>query len=98
MKSFDKKFGLLHFIGIGGIGMSGIAEVLVNLGYKVSGSDLVENQNVKRLKNLGVNIFKGHHKSNIDDADMVVVSSAIDSKNEEVLEAKTRRLPIVKRA
>ena len=98
MKSFDKKFGLLHFIGIGGIGMSGIAEVLVNLGYKVSGSDLVENQNVKRLKNLGVNIFKGHHKSNIDDADMVVVSSAIDSKNEEILEAKTRRLPIVKRA
>ena len=59
---------------------------------------MVENQNVKRLKNLGVNIFKGHHKSNIDDADMVVVSSAIDSKNEEVLEAKTRRLPIVKRA
>ncbi len=98
MNSFDKKFGLLHFIGIGGIGMSGIAEVLVNLGYKVSGSDLVENQNVSRLKNLGVNIFIGHKKNNVDEAAMVVVSSAINSNNEEILEAKRRRLPIVKRA
>ncbi|MEC8100032.1 MAG: UDP-N-acetylmuramate--L-alanine ligase [Pseudomonadota bacterium] len=98
MKSFDKQFGLLHFIGIGGIGMSGIAEVLVNLGYRVSGSDLVENQNISRLKSLGVDIFKGHNRNNIEEAAMVVVSSAIDSNNEEILEAKKRRLPIVKRA
>ncbi len=98
MNSFDKKFGLLHFIGIGGIGMSGIAEVLINLGYKVSGSDLVENQNVLRLKSLGIRIFIGHKKSNIEEASMVVVSSAIDSNNEEVVEARMRRIPIVKRA
>ncbi|MBF96850.1 MAG: UDP-N-acetylmuramate--L-alanine ligase [Alphaproteobacteria bacterium MarineAlpha9_Bin4] len=98
MNSFDKKFGLLHFIGIGGIGMSGIAEVLFNLGYKVSGSDLVENQNVIRLKSLGVNVRIGHEKENVDEAAMVVVSSAIDPENEEVVEAKKQRIPIVKRA
>ena len=98
MNSFDKKFGLLHFIGIGGIGMSGIAEVLVNLGYEVSGSDIVENQNVLRLKRLGVNIFKGHKKTNIEEASMVIVSSAIDHNNEEVIEARKLRIPIVKRA
>ena len=58
--------------------------MLVNLGYKVSGSDLVENQNVLRLKSLGINIFKGHKKSNIEEASMVVVSSAIDPNNEEI--------------
>ena len=98
MKNFDKKFGILHFIGIGGIGMSGIAEVLFNLGYKVTGSDLVENQNVLRLKKLGINIFTGHKKENIEDAAMVVISSAINKYNEEIIEAKKRRLPIVKRA
>ena len=98
MKNFDKKFGILHFIGIGGIGMSGIAEVLINLGYKVTGSDLIENQNVSRLKKLGINIFIGHKKENIEDAAMVVISSAINQENEEILEAKKRRLPIVKRA
>ena len=65
MKNFDKKFGILHFIGIGGIGMSGIAEVLINLGYKVTGSDLIENHNVSRLKKLGINIFIGHKKENM---------------------------------
>ena len=98
MKNFDKKFGILHFIGIGGIGMSGIAEVLINLGYKVAGSDLVENQNVLRLKKLGINIYIGHKKQNIEDAAMVVISSAINHDNEEILEAKKKRLPIVKRA
>ena len=98
MKNFDKKFGILHFIGIGGIGMSGIAEVLINLGYKVTGSDLIENQNVSRLKKLGINIFIGHKKENIEDAAMVVISSAINQDNEEILEAKKRRFPIVKRA
>ena len=72
MKNFDKKFGVLHFIGIGGIGMSGIAEVLINLGYAITGSDLIENQNIKRLKKLGINIFIGHKKENIEDAAMVV--------------------------
>ena len=91
MKNFDKKFGILHFIGIGGIGMSGIAEVLINLGYKVTGSDLIENQNVSRLKKLGINIFIGHKKENIEDAAMVVISSAINQENEEILEAKKRR-------
>ena len=98
MKNFDKKFGILHFIGIGGIGMSGIAEVLFNLGYKVTGSDLIENQNVLRLKKLGINIYTGHKKENIEDAAMVVISSAINENNEEIIEAKKRRLPIVKRA
>ena len=98
MKNFDKKFGILHFIGIGGIGMSGIAEVLVNLGYRVTGSDLVENQNVIRLKNLGIKIYKGHSKENIEDAAMVVISSAIKQDNEEIIEAKKRRLPVVRRA
>ena len=98
MKNFDKTFGVLHFIGIGGIGMSGIAEVLINLGYRVTGSDLVENQNVKRLKRLGINIFKGHKKEHIEDAAMVVISSAIKQDNEEIIEAKKRRLPVIKRA
>jgi UDP-N-acetylmuramate--alanine ligase len=81
VKNFDKKFGILHFIGIGGIGMSGIAEVLINLGYKVTGSDLIENQNVSRLKKLGVNIFIGHKKENIEDAAMVVISSSRKCRN-----------------
>ena len=92
MKNFDKKFGILHFIGIGGIGMSGIAEVLINLGYKVTGSDLIENQNVSRLKKLGINIFIGHKKENIEDAAMVVISSAINQDNEEILEAKKKKI------
>ena len=98
MKNFDKKFGVLHFIGIGGIGMSGIAEVLINLGYAITGSDLIENQNIKRLKKLGINIFIGHKKENIEDAAMVVISSAIHQDNVEIIEAKKRRLPVVKRA
>ena len=98
MKNFDKKFGILHFIGIGGIGMSGIAEVLFNLGYKVTGSDLVENQNVLRLKKLGINIFTGHKKENIEDAAMVVISSAINEYNEEIIEAKKKEVAYSKKS
>jgi len=98
MQSFDKKIGLIFFIGIGGIGMSGIAEVLKNLGFNIKGSDISDNQNVKRLRNLGIKIYIGHSKSNLEDANMAVVSSAIQSDNEELLEARKRRIPIVKRA
>ena len=98
MQSFDKKIGLIFFIGIGGIGMSGIAEVLKNLGFNVKGSDISDNQNVKRLRNLGIKIYIGHSKSNLEDSNMAVVSSAIQSDNEELLEARKRRIPIVKRA
>ena len=98
MKSFNAQIGIIHFIGIGGIGMSGIAEVLLNLGFEVSGSDLSENQNVVRLRKLGAKIYIGHDKSKLNEIAMVVVSSAISSNNEELLEARLRRLPIVKRA
>ena len=83
MQSFNKKIGLIFFIGIGGIGMSGIAEVLKNLGFNVKGSDISDNQNVKRLRNLGIKIYIGHSKSNLEDSNMAVVSSAIQSDNEE---------------
>ena len=98
MQIFNKKIGLIFFIGIGGIGMSGIAEVLKNLGFSVKGSDIADNQNVRRLKNFGIKIFIGHKKSNIEDVNMVVVSSAIRSDNEELIEARKKRIPVVRRA
>ena len=98
MQNFDKKIGLIHFIGIGGIGMSGIAEVLKNLDFEVSGSDISDNQNVKRLRSLGIKIFIGHSESNIENANMIVISSAIQNDNTELTEARKRRMPIVKRA
>ena len=76
--------GLIHFIGIGGIGMSGIAELLLNLGYKVSGSDLKNTQIISRLKALGIPIQLGHDIDNIFNADIVVISSAIDLENIEL--------------
>ena len=76
--------GVIHFIGIGGIGMSGIAEVLKALGYNVSGSDIIENSNVIRLRKFGIKISIGHKKINVIDAKIVVVSSAIDENNEEL--------------
>ncbi|MBF0284809.1 MAG: UDP-N-acetylmuramate--L-alanine ligase [Magnetococcales bacterium] len=93
-----KKINKLHFVGIGGIGMSGIAEVLLNLGYKVSGSDLSENANVKRLKIRGAEIFIGHDGQNVAGADAVVVSSAVKHDNPEVRSARRRRIPVVPRA
>jgi len=90
--------GPVHFIGIGGIGMSGIAEVLVNLGYNVQGSDQGENANVQRLRELGVKIFVGHSAENLGQAEVVVVSTAIKRSNPELAAARERLLPIVRRA
>lgn len=88
----------IHFVGIGGAGMCGIAEVLRNQGYEVSGSDLKESPVTDRLKALGVSIHIGHRESNSDSADVVVVSSAVKSDNPEVVSARSRRVPIVPRA
>src|ERR1700729_640312 len=90
--------GPVHFVGIGGIGMSGIAEVMVNLGYVVQGSDQAEGANVKRLREKGVKIMVGHAAGNLGDARVLVVSSAIKSDNPELIGARTQRLPVVRRA
>jgi UDP-N-acetylmuramate--alanine ligase len=97
MKQFGKAKHI-HFVGIGGIGMSGIAELLINLGYKVSGSDLKDKSVTKRLASLGGNVFKGHKKEQVEGADVVVYSSAVHSENPEILEAKERSIPVIPRA
>ncbi len=88
----------LHFVGIGGTGMNGIAEVLLNLGYKVTGSDLRPNAATERLASLGAEIHYGHAAENVGDADVVVISSAVHQDNPEVLEARSRNIPVVPRA
>jgi UDP-N-acetylmuramate--alanine ligase len=88
----------VHFVGIGGSGMSGIAEVMLSLGYRVQGSDLKANAAVERLRSLGATIFIGHDKENIRDADAVVVSSAVDDTNPEVAAAREALMPVVQRA
>ena len=88
----------VHFVGIGGIGMSGIAEVLISLGIKVQGSDLVRSDNMVRLENLGAQIFYGHEASQVEGADIVVTSSSIASNNPEVVEASKRSVPTIPRA
>src|SRR5947199_4873920 len=93
-----QEIGPIHFVGIGGIGMSGIAEVLVNLGYTVTGSDVADSANVKRLREKGVKVAVGHKAENLDGADVVVVSSAIKPDNPELVAARAARLPIVRRA
>jgi UDP-N-acetylmuramate--alanine ligase len=93
-----RNIGPIHFVGIGGIGMSGIAEVLANLDYTVTGSDVAEGANVKRLRDKGVRIAIGHKAENIDGADVVVVSSAIKQDNPELVAARLKRLPVVRRA
>ncbi len=90
--------GLIHFVGIGGIGMSGIAEVFHNLGYKVQGSDQVESANVERLRRKGINVHMGHHAENLANVEVVVLSTAIKKTNPEYIAAKERHLPIVRRA
>ena len=92
------KLGPIHFIGLGGIGMSGIAEVMHNLGYTVQGSDAADNYNVKRLAEKGVRTFIGHDAKNVEGAEVVVVSTAIKRNNPELAAARERRLPIVRRA
>src|SRR5260364_308537 len=88
----------LHFVGIGGSGMSGIAEVLLNLGYRVSGSDLISNTATERLTRLGARIAHGHDAAHIEGANAVVVSSAVREDNPEVRAARARRIPVVPRA
>ncbi|MFP8967133.1 UDP-N-acetylmuramate--L-alanine ligase [Pokkaliibacter sp. CJK22405] len=88
----------IHFVGIGGVGMCGIAEVLLNQGYKISGSDLKPSLTTRRLEEQGAQVFYGHTPSNIDGADVVVISSAVKDSNPELQAAKEQRLPIVRRA
>jgi len=88
----------IHFIGIGGIGMSGIAEVLLTLGYKVSGSDIAMSENVEKLKQCGAEIFLGHREENVLDAGVVVYTTAVNEFNPEMIKAKMMGIPIVKRA
>lgn len=88
----------VHFVGIGGSGMSGIAEVLVNLGFSVSGSDLASNATTKRLAGFGAAVYQGHQEENVKDADVVVVSSAVNEENPEVKAARAKKIPVVPRA
>lgn len=88
----------IHFVGIGGSGMSGIAEVLLNLGFEVSGSDLASNATTKRLQGFGATVFQGHATEFLSDADVVVVSSAINEANPEIIAARARKVPVIPRA
>jgi UDP-N-acetylmuramate--alanine ligase len=97
MKTFGKAKHI-HFVGIGGIGMSGIAELLLNLGYEVSGSDIQDSPVTARLANLGGRIFNSHKRENIGEADVVVYSSAVPSDNPEIVEARERYIPVIPRA
>src|ERR1700761_5498112 len=98
MRALPLSIGTIHFVGIGGIGMSGIAEILHNLGYQVQGSDLVDNANVQRLAGLGIAVQIGHRAENLGAAQVVVVSSAVKRDNPEVLAARARLIPVVRRA
>lgn len=98
MKALGTDLGTIHFVGIGGIGMSGIAEVMHQLGYKVQGSDIAEGYVVEGLRKLGIPIMIGQRAENLGDAAVVVISSAVSRGNPEVEAAVERRLPIVKRA
>jgi len=97
-KTLSLDVGMIHFVGIGGIGMSGIAEVLHNMGYQVQGSDMAENANVGRLRDMGMNVCIGQRAENLGDASVVVISSAVKADNPEVVEARARRIPVVRRA
>ena len=98
MRAMPLDIGLIHFVGIGGIGMSGIAEVLHHLGYKVQGSDVADGANTRRLVELGIKVAIGHRAENIGAAQVVVVSSAVKKDNPEVLAARSRLVPVVHRA
>jgi UDP-N-acetylmuramate--alanine ligase len=98
MRVLPLSIGTIHFVGVGGIGMSGIAEILHNLGYHVQGSDIAESANVRRVRALGIAVEIGHKPENIGDAQVVVVSSAIKPDNPEVMAARARLIPVVRRA
>ena len=91
-----KKVKSIHFIGIGGIGMSGIAELLNNLGFKVTGSDIKPSENVKRLESLGIEISIGHSPNNLKNSDVVVYSSAVPLDNPEILSATSKSIPVIR--
>src|SRR5690349_24911587 len=93
-----REIGPIHFVGIGGIGMSGIAEVLCNLGYTVQGSDAAEGGNVARLRDKGIRVFIGHAAENVTGADVLVVSTAIKRDNPELMAARAQRITVVRRA
>ena len=93
-----RDIGPIHFVGIGGIGMSGIAEVLINLGYVVQGSDAADGYNIKRLRDKGATVSIGHSAANLGAAEVVVVSTAIRRDNPELVAARAKRLPVVRRA
>jgi len=88
----------IHFVGLGGVGMSGIAEVLFNLGYTISGSDLSDSATLKRLGALGITTYVGHDAGNVQGADAVVTSTAVQTDNPEVIKARENRIPVVPRA
>ncbi len=98
MRALPLSIGTIHFVGIGGIGMSGIAEVLKNLGYSVQGSDIAESANVKRLRDLDIPVFIGHRAENLGASTVVVVSSAVKKDNPEVVAARASMIPVVRRA
>ncbi len=93
-----KKFQHIHFVGIGGIGMSGIAEVMINLGYRVSGSDLKETEITRRLMGLGCRVFIGHKEEHLNQCDLVILSSAVKQDNPEIIAAKQKGIPVIPRA
>ena len=97
MKQF-KKVKKIHFVGIGGAGMIGIARVLLKKGYKISGSDVVDSNDLKKLRKEGAKVFIGHSKDNIKHADLLVVSSAIDKNNSELLQANKKSITTIPRA
>ncbi len=98
MRALPLDIGMIHFVGIGGIGMSGIAEILHNLGYQVQGSDVADSGNVQRLRGLGIPVEIGHRAENLGAAQVVVISSAVKRDNPEVVAARSRLLPVVRRA
>src|SRR3954466_1497319 len=98
MRALPLSIGTIHFVGIGGIGMSGIAEVLHNLGYAVQGSDVADNYNVQRLRNLGIKVEIGHKAENLGEAAVLVISSAVKPDNAEVVAARANLIPVVRRA
>lgn len=98
MNTLPLNIGTIHFVGIGGIGMSGIAEILNNLGYSVQGSDISDNANVQRLRALGIKVFVGHKAENVEDAKVVVISTAVKPDNPEITAARAAMIPVVRRA
>ena len=88
---------VIHFIGIGGIGMSGLAQIMNNMGFTVQGSDISKNKNIERLVKLGIKVYLGHQKNNLKKSTMIVVSSAIKKNNSELIEAKTKKIPTIRR-